>query len=98
VTCYGCQELGHVIANCPHRAEGTSAPGATLTYNRPSAVHQRTDTSAQDMARAVEVTRRLEEVAAVEQRVDISTQKLLLLCNRVDLASLCLYFFIGSPR
>ena len=33
VQCYGCQELGHVITNCPHRAEGAGAQGATLTYN-----------------------------------------------------------------
>ena len=55
VQCYGCQELGHVITNCPHRAEGAGAQGATLTYNRPSAPHQRTDTSAQEMARAIDV-------------------------------------------
>jgi len=55
VQCFGCQESGHVIANCAHRAQGTSAPGATLTYNQPSVPHQRTDDSAQDMARAMDV-------------------------------------------
>ena len=49
VQCFGCEETGHVVANCPHRAQGTSALGATLTYNRSSAPHQHTDTSAQDM-------------------------------------------------
>jgi len=56
---FGCQESGHVITNCPHCAQGTSAPGSTLTYNWPSAPHQRTDTSVPDMACAMDVTRRL---------------------------------------
>ena len=55
VQCFGCQESGHVIANCAHRAQGTSAPGATLTYNPLSAPHQRTSTSAQNMVRAMDV-------------------------------------------
>jgi len=86
VNCYGCQELGHVVANCPHCAEGTSAPGATLTYNRPSVLHQRTNTSTPKMARTVDVNQRLEEASAAERRVDASTQRLLLLCDRVDWA------------
>jgi len=49
VQCFGCQEPGHIITNC----QGTSALGATLTYNRSNAPPQRTDTSAQDMARAM---------------------------------------------
>jgi len=56
IQCYGCQETGHVIANCPHRAQGASALGATLAYNLPCTPHQRSDTSAQDMARKMEVT------------------------------------------
>jgi len=55
VQCFGCQESGHVIANCAHRAQGTSAPGATLTYNRPSVPHQHTDASVHDMAHAMDV-------------------------------------------
>ena len=76
IQCYGCQKTGFVIANCPHLAQGASALGATLPYNRPSAPHQRSDTSAQDMAREMEVTRRLQEALLVERRVDASTQKL----------------------
>jgi len=79
VNCYGCQELEHVIANCPHCAEGTSAPGETLTYNRPSVLHQRADISTQKMVRAMDVNRRLEDSSAAERRVDASTQRLLLL-------------------
>jgi len=30
VLCYACQEPGHVIANCPHRAESKGAPGMKL--------------------------------------------------------------------
>ena len=86
ISCFGCQEPDHVTANCPHLAEGTSAPEATLTYNRPSAQPQRTDTSAQEMARAMDVNRRLEEASAAECRVEASTQRHLLLCDRVDLA------------
>ena len=86
VNCYGCLELGHVIANCLHCAEGMSAPGATLTYDRPSVLHQRTDTSTQKMARAMDVNQLLEEASAAERRVDASTQRLLLLCNHVDWA------------
>ena len=33
MACYGCQELGHIIDNCPHWAAGPSTPGATLAYN-----------------------------------------------------------------
>jgi len=51
IQCFGCQETGHVVANCPHRAQGASALGATLPYNRPSAPHQRSDTIAQDVTR-----------------------------------------------
>ena len=83
---YGCQEPGHVITNCSHCAEGTNAPGATLTYNRPSAQHQHTNASAQEMAHTMDVNRRLEEASAAERRVEASTQRLLLLCDRVDLA------------
>jgi len=39
VQCFSCQDSGHVIDNCPHHAQGESAPGAMLTYNRPSAPH-----------------------------------------------------------
>jgi len=85
VQCFGCQEPGHIINNCPHKAQGTSAPGATLTYNWSSAPHQRTDISAQDMARTMDVDRRLEEASAAERRMEASTQKLLLLCDRVNL-------------
>jgi len=53
------QELVHVITNCLHHAEGTSAPGATLADNQPSAAHQCTNTSAQDVARAMEVSQQL---------------------------------------
>jgi len=56
IQCYGCQETGHVISNCPYWAQGAYALGATLDYNRPSAPHQRSNTSAQDMAREMEVT------------------------------------------
>jgi len=86
IQCYGCQETGHVIANCPHRAQGASALGATLAYNRPSAPLQRSDTSAQDMTREImmEVTRRLQEASLAERRMDASTQKLLQLCERVE--------------
>jgi len=83
--CYGCQELSHVISNCPHCAEGTSASGATLIDNRLSVVLQRTDTSAQDMARTMEVNRRLEGAYATEKQVDSSTNNLLLLCDGADL-------------
>ena len=55
VQCFDCQESGHVIVNCPHFAQGTSVPGATLTYNPLSAPHQRTSTSAQNMVRAMDV-------------------------------------------
>ena len=58
VQCFGSQEMGHIIANCPHKAQGTSAPAATVPYNRPSAPHQRPNTSAQDMARDMDATRR----------------------------------------
>jgi len=85
VQCYGCQKLGHVISNCPHRAEGAGAQGATLTYNWPSVLHQRTDTSAQEMARAIDVNQRLEKASAAERRVAVSTKKRLFLCDRVDL-------------
>jgi len=37
------------------------------------------------MARAMDVNRRLEEASAAERRMEASTQKLLLLCERVDL-------------
>jgi len=37
------------------------------------------------MARAMDVTRRFEEASAAERRMEASTQKLLLLCGRVDL-------------
>ena len=85
VQCYGCQETGHVITNCPHRAQGANALGAPLAYHRPSAPHQRSDTGAQDMAREMEVTRRLQEASLAERRVEASTQKLLQLCERVEL-------------
>jgi len=76
---------GHVVANYPHRVQGTSAPGATLPYNWPSAPHQRTDISAQDMACKMDVTRRFEEASAAVRHMEASTQKLVLLCERVDL-------------
>ena len=56
-----------------------------LPYNRSSAPHQRPDTSAQDMAREMDVIRRFEEVSAAEHRMEASIQKLLLLCERVKL-------------
>ena len=56
IQCLGCQETGHVVANCPHRAQGASALGATLPYIRPSAPHQRSDTSVQDVARETDAT------------------------------------------
>jgi hypothetical protein len=56
VQCFCCQETGHVITNCPHRAQGASALDATLPYNWPSAPHQHPNTSAQDMARKMDVT------------------------------------------
>jgi len=59
---FGCQETGHVITNCPHRAQGASAQGATLPYNQPSTPHQRFNTSAQDVARETDATRRFQEV------------------------------------
>jgi hypothetical protein len=83
VQCFGCQESGHVIDNCPHRAQGTSTLGATLTYNQPSPPHQRTDASAQNMAHAMDVTRRLEEASAAECFADASTQRLLLLRYKI---------------
>jgi len=86
VQCYGCQEMGHAITNCPHQAQGASALGATLAYHRPSAPHQRSDTSVQDMAREMEVSRRLQEASLAERRVETSTQQLLQLCERVELA------------
>jgi len=55
VLCYGCQEPGHVIANCPHRAESKGVTGMAVAYNQPSEVHPRTNNSAQDMARAMDV-------------------------------------------
>ena len=87
VQCFGCQsqETGHVVATCPHRAQGASVLGATLPYNWPIAPHQRPDTSAQDMAREMDVTRRFQEASAAERRMEASTQKLLLLCERVEL-------------
>jgi len=84
--CFGCQEPGHVITNCPHLAEITSTPGATLTYNRPSAHPQRTNASAQEMAHAMDANQRLEEASAAEHHVDINTQRLLLLSDHVDFA------------
>jgi len=33
IQCFGCQETGHVVTNCPHRAQGASALGAILPYN-----------------------------------------------------------------
>jgi len=30
IQCFGCQETGHVVTNCPHRAQGASALGTTL--------------------------------------------------------------------
>jgi len=81
--CFGCQETGHVVARCPHLAQGAIALGATLPYNPPSTPHQRPDTSAQDMAREVDATRRFQEASAAERRMEASTQKLLLLCERV---------------
>jgi len=85
IQCFGCQETGHVVANCPHRAQGASALGATLPYNRPSAPHQPSDTSAQDVARETVGTRRFQEASAAERCMEASTQKLLLLCERVEL-------------
>ena len=32
VLCYSCQEPGHVIANCPHRAKSKGAPGIAVAY------------------------------------------------------------------
>jgi len=57
-----------------------------LAYDRPSAPHQRSNTSAQDMAREMEVTQRLQKTSLVERCVEASTQKLLQLCERVELA------------
>jgi len=57
-----------------------------LTYNQPSAQHQRTDTSAQDMARAMDVNQRFQKASAAQRHMEASTQKFLLLCDRVDLA------------
>jgi len=31
--CYGYQEPGHVIANCPHHTESKGAPGTAVAYN-----------------------------------------------------------------
>jgi len=56
IQCFGCQETGRVVANCPHRAQGASALGATLPYSQPSAPHQRSDTSVQDVARETDAT------------------------------------------
>jgi len=56
VQCAGCQKPGHIIGNYPHKAQGTSAPGATLTYNWSNTPHQRTDTCAQDRTRSFLVT------------------------------------------
>jgi len=86
IQCYSCQESGHVITNCPHKAQDASALGATLAYNQPSAPYQRSNTSAQDMAREMEVTRRLQKTSLAERCMDASTQKLLQLCERVELA------------
>jgi len=48
VQCFCCQETGHVVANCPHCAQGTSAPGAILTTtcqachtSEPTPVHKK---------------------------------------------------------
>jgi len=85
VQCFGCQEMGHIITNCPHKAQGTSAPAATVPYNRPSATYQRPDTSAQCMARDMDASQRFQEASAAERRMEASTQKLLLLCEHVEL-------------
>ena len=85
IQCFGCQETGHFVVNCPHRAQGASALGATLPYNRPSAPHQRSNTSAQDVARETDATRRFQEALAAERRMETSTQKLRLMCERVEL-------------
>jgi len=77
--------MGHIITNYPHRAQGTSAPEETVPYNRPSAPHQGPDTSAQDMARDMDATRLFQEASAAKRRMEASTQKLLLLCERVEL-------------
>jgi len=53
---FGCQEMGHVVANCPHRAQGASALGATLPYNWPSMTHQHSNTSAHNVARETDAT------------------------------------------
>jgi len=73
IQCFGCQETWHVVANCPHRAQGASALGVTLPYNRPSAPHQRSDTSAQDVARETDATRRFQEAVVAERRMEAST-------------------------
>jgi len=58
VQCFGCQEMSHFIPNCPHKAQGMSAPAATVpsSYNLPNAPHQHPNTSAQDMAHDMDAT------------------------------------------
>ena len=85
VQCFSCQEMGHIIANCPHKAQGTGTPAATVPYNRPSAPHQHPNTSAQDMAHDMDATRHFQEASAAEHRMEARTQKLHLLCKRIEL-------------
>jgi len=56
-----------------------------LPYNWPSAPRQLSNTSAQDVARETDATRRFHEASAVDRRMEASTQKLFLLCERVKL-------------
>ena len=58
---------------------------AILPYNQPTAPHQRSDTSTQEVARETDATQRFLEALAAECRMEASTQKLLLLCERVEL-------------
>jgi len=55
-----------------------------LPYNQPSAPHQRSDTSTQEVARETDATQRFLEALAAERSMEASTQKLLLLCERVN--------------
>jgi len=92
IQCFGCLETGHVIANCPHCAQGASALGATLPYNRPYAPHQRSNTSAQDVARETDATRRFQEASAVERRMEAAPR------NFSYCASASNWYAIGSPQ
>jgi len=56
-----------------------------LPYNQPSTPHQGSNTSAQDVAREMDATQRFQEALAADRRMEASTQKPLLLCERVEL-------------